>query len=76
MQPCVMTMLRVTTRDVGVTEAATIWIGEQKVIEFYTRTRHADRSIDIAEQLLAKVLRGLLAGELNNQGMNQYFGDD
>lgn len=69
-------MIRITTRDVGLTEAATIWVGERKVIEFYTQTGHVDISIDIAEQLLAKVLRELLRQELIVQNMKQYYGDD
>lgn len=53
-------MIRITTRDVGVTQVATVWVGEAKAVEFYTGTRHASVSLEIAEQRVADVLRMLL----------------
>ena len=53
-------MLRITTRDVGLTQVATIWVGETRVIEFYTGTKHADYSIDIAEGIIASAIYDLI----------------
>lgn len=53
-------MLRITTRDVGLTQVATIWVGEARVIEFYTGTSHQQYSMEIAEELLAGALRDLI----------------
>lgn len=49
-------MLRITTRDVGATQVATIWVGEVKAVEFFTGTRHADYSKEIAERVLATAI--------------------
>lgn len=53
-------MIRITTRDVGLTQVATIWVGETRAIEFYTGTRHPDYSKDIAEEILAKAICDLI----------------
>lgn len=66
-------MLRITTRDVGTTQVATVWVGEEKSIEFYTGTRHADLSREIAEQFVA----GAVGEMIRNRGfVREYTEDD
>ncbi len=53
-------MIRITTRDVGLTPIATVFVGETEAIEFFTHTRHPDISKEIAENVVAKALRQLI----------------
>lgn len=57
-------MLRITTRDVGLTQVATVYVGNAKAIEFYTQTKHPERSIEIAEEAVAKALAMLIRSEV------------
>ena len=66
-------MLRITSRDVGLTQVATIWFYETKVIEFYTRTRHSESSKEIAEIVLAAALEKMIKPVLEEQGCSLYY---
>lgn len=67
-------MLRITTRDVGLTQVATIWVGETKAIEFYTQTKHEYRSLQIAEKILADIIHDLIIDHDNS--IERYKGND
>ena len=68
-------MLRITSRDVGLTQVATIWLYETKIIEFYTATRHVQSSEEIAEIVLAKALESIIGPVLAEQGCRLYTGE-
>lgn len=67
-------MLRITTRDVGLTQVATLYLGETKVVEFYTGTKHSDFSQEIAEETVARALRETI--RITSPFLRIYEGDD
>lgn len=52
--------LSISTQDIGLTQKATLWIGDVAVVSFMTGSRHEDRSIEIASELVGAVLRPLI----------------
>ena len=64
----------VTTRDVGLTQVATVWYGTQRIIEFYTHTRHEDRSMEAADKVIADALRPLFEAVLEQNRCSPWAG--
>lgn len=61
--------LSITSEDVGLTQKATVWVGDVAVSSFMTQTRHEDRSIEIASELIGSVLRPLIETKAAERGI-------
>jgi len=48
---------RVTSKDIGATQAATIWLGDTEVATFRTFTRHEELSVEFAQDLLLEFIK-------------------
>lgn len=64
---------KITTQDVGCTQAATIWLGDTPLISIRTQTGHEHRSIEAAQSILETSLRKILRETTEEQGYKEYF---
>ncbi len=58
--------LSITTRDVGLTQVATIRLGSSSVTEFYTHTKYEESSLEIAQEFAVSVPQSLFTSAIND----------
>jgi predicted glycosyl hydrolase (DUF1957 family) len=63
-EPVNPVVLNITSKDVGLTQLATVWLNDEPVVTFQTHTKHEEFSIQIATELVAKALGSLITERL------------
>lgn len=67
--------ISISTRDVGLTQVASIWLGTYRVAEFYTQTKYADRSLQYAKEVVESLFAGLLEQAYRDLGCPRWRGE-